>query len=85
MSETTCGDDEGQASPSEGASTQRIPEPATEPEVIEVALGRTPIPYLSVRYVRYGPRYLAKVLGTIGTPLNTYPGLGTSPGTTSVP
>ena len=60
MSETTCGDHEGQASPSEGASTQGTPEQAPEPEVIEVALGTTPIPYLRVtgRYVRYGPRYL---------------------------
>ena len=42
MSETTCGDHEGQASPSEGASTQGTPEPAPEPEVIEVALGTDP-------------------------------------------
>ena len=42
MSETTGGgDDEGQASPSEGASTQDTPEPAPEPEVIEVAPGKT--------------------------------------------
>ena len=39
MSETTCGDHQGQASPSEGANTQGTPERAPEPEVIEVALG----------------------------------------------
>ena len=58
MSETTCGDHEGQASPSEGASTQGTPQPAPEPEVIEVALGTDPDNYLSVRYLRYGPRYV---------------------------
>ena len=42
MSETTCGDREGLASPSEAASTQGNPEPAPEPEVIEVALGMGP-------------------------------------------
>ena len=72
MSETTCGDHEGQASPSEGASTQGTP----EPEVIEIALATTPIPYLSVRYVRYGTRHPAYFLDTIGTPLNTFPGIG---------
>ena len=41
MSETTGGDHEGQASPSEGASTQDGPEPVSEPEVIEVAPGKT--------------------------------------------
>ena len=54
MSETTCGDREGLASPSEAASTQGNPEPAPEPEVIEVEHK----PYLRFRYVRYGPRYL---------------------------
>ena len=43
MGEITFGDHEGQASPSEGASThgtpEPAPEPAPEPEVIEVALG----------------------------------------------
>ena len=42
MSETTYGDDEGQATPSEGASTQGTPEPAPELEVIEVTLGTDP-------------------------------------------
>ena len=37
---------------------------------------RTPIPYLSVRHVRYEPRYLTKVLGTIGTTSKSYPGIG---------
>ena len=41
MSETTGGDHEGQASPSEEGSTQNNPEPASEPEVIEVAPGKT--------------------------------------------
>lgn len=36
MSETTRGDDEGRASPREGASAQDGPERALEPEVIEV-------------------------------------------------
>ena len=40
MSETSGGDHEGQASRSEGASTQDDPEPALEPEVIEVAPGK---------------------------------------------
>ena len=39
MSETTRGDREGQASPSEGASTQGTPEPAPEPAVFDVTLG----------------------------------------------
>ena len=57
MSETT--NHGGQASSSEGARTQGTPEPAPEPEVIEVALDTDPdtLP-LSIRYVRYGPRYL---------------------------
>ena len=42
MNETSCGDHEVQASPSEGASTQATPEPAPEPEVIEVALDMDP-------------------------------------------
>ena len=42
MIETTYGDHEGQASPSEADSTQGIPEPAPEPEVVEVALGTAP-------------------------------------------
>ena len=56
ISETT--NHEGQASPSEGASTRGTLEPAPEPEVIEVTLDTDPdtLP-LSVRYVRYGPRY----------------------------
>ena len=42
MSETTRGNHKGQASPSEGASTQDTPELAPEREVIEVALGTNP-------------------------------------------
>ena len=42
MSETTYGDDEGQATPSEGASTQGTPGLAPVPEVIEVALATNP-------------------------------------------
>ena len=41
MSDIIGGDQEGQASPSEGANTQDGPEPAPEPEVIEVALSKT--------------------------------------------
>ena len=67
----------GQASPSEADSTQGTPETAPEPEVIEVALGTTPIPYLSVRCVRYDRQYLTQVLGTLGTPSKSYPGIGT--------
>ena len=40
MSDIVGGDQEGQASPSEGANTQDGPKPAPEPEVIEVALGK---------------------------------------------
>ena len=70
MSKNTCGDHEGQASPSEGASTQGTPEPAPEPEVIEVVTGETvavitPKPVYKVNGdtqevcdVRYGPGYL---------------------------
>ena len=54
MSETTCGDHEGKASPSEGASTQGTPKPAPDPEVIEFEHN----PYLRFRYVTHGPRYL---------------------------
>ena len=90
MSETTCGDHEGQASPSEGASTQGTPEPAPEQEVIEVALGTTPIPYLSVRTLGAGLDTLHKfearqvrrsILTRVsGIAINEIPGFRYEPG-----
>ena len=60
MSETRCGDHEGEASPSKGASTQDTPQSAPEPEMIEVTLGTDPdtLPECLMREVRASIRYV---------------------------
>ena len=49
--ETTAGDHESQASPSEGTSVQDSPEPALEREVIEVAPGKTAVAVITPKLV----------------------------------